>query len=37
MVSLERGDRVVASLKEVDHNNELTAASISGIGGINDE
>ncbi len=36
MVSLERGDRVVASLKEVAHNHELTAASISGIGGIND-
>ena len=37
MVSLERGDRVVASLKEVAHNHGLTAASISGIGSINDE
>jgi hypothetical protein len=36
VVSLERGDRVVASLKEVAHNHELTSASISGIGGIND-
>ena len=30
------GDRVVASLKEMAHNHELTAASISGIGGIYD-
>ena len=32
MVSFNRVDRVVASLKEVAHNHELTAASISGIG-----
>ncbi|SVA42339.1 uncharacterized protein METZ01_LOCUS95193 [marine metagenome] len=37
VVSLERGDRVVASLKKVNHNHELTTASISSIGGINDE
>ena len=30
------GDRVVASLKELAHNYQLTAASISGIGGIYD-
>ena len=37
MIFLERVDRAVASIKEVAHNHELTAASISGIGGINDE
>ena len=32
MIFLERVDRAVASIKEVGHNHELTAASISGIG-----